>query len=227
MRLVLFDIDGTLLLSGGAGGRALHKALQQNCGVENGMQGVRPFGKTDPQIIREALKRSGKEEDFSKEHLECLFTDYLSLLREEIANSAQFRVLPGARELVSILSRREDWLPGLATGNIEGGAQMKLERAGLSSFFSFGGYGSDAENRADVIRTAIQRGLEVIVPATAEAIFVIGDTPRDIVHAKEVNVRTVAVATGNYSLSMLRAYRPDLVVESLSPIEPILEFLDS
>ena len=227
MRLVLFDIDGTLLLSGGAGGRALHKAIQQSCGIENGMQGVCPFGKTDPQIVREVLKLNRKEEDFSEEYLESLFTDYLSLLREEIANSTQFRVLPGAHELVSSLSRREDSLLGLATGNIERGTQMKLERAGLSSFFPFGGFGSDAEDRADVIRTAIQRGLETITPATLETISVIGDTPRDIIHAKEVNALTVAVATGNYSLSVLRTYRPDLAVESLSPIEPILEFLDS
>lgn len=227
MRFILFDVDGTLLLTGGAGTRALKSALEKTYALPNGISGVRPEGKTDPQIVREVLQRYGGENRFTKENLSFLFPIYLSFLREELTASRNFLVLPGARELVCTLSRKRDFLLGLATGNLEKGAQMKLERAGLSSFFLFGGYGSDAENRTDLIRVAIERGHERIAPAHPEGVFIVGDTPRDIVHGKEARAHTVAVASGSYSVDALKAYKPDLAVASLDPIEPIVEFLES
>ncbi|MDA2927614.1 HAD hydrolase-like protein [Acidobacteria bacterium AH-259-G07] len=227
MRFVLFDVDGTLLLTGGAGTRALKSALEQTYALPNGISGVRPGGKTDPQIVREVLQRYGGENRFTEENLSFLFPIYLSFLREELTASHNFLVLPGVRELVCTLSRKQDFLLGLATGNLEQGAQMKLERAGLSSFFLFGGYGSDAEDRTDLIRVAIERGHERIAPVRPECVFIVGDTPRDIVHGKEARAQTVAVASGSYSLDALKAYKPDFAVASLDPIEPIVEFLES
>ncbi|MDA2939218.1 HAD hydrolase-like protein [Acidobacteria bacterium AH-259-A15] len=227
MRFVLFDVDGTLLLTGGAGTRALKSALEQTYALPNGISGVRLGGKTDPQIVREVLQRYGGENRFTEENLSFLFPIYLSFLREELTASHNFLVLPGVRELVCTLSRKQDFLLGLATGNLEQGAQMKLERAGLSSFFLFGGYGSDAEDRTDLIRVAIERGHERIAPVRPEYVFIVGDTPRDIVHGKEARAQTVAVASGSYSLDALKAYKPDFAVASLDPIEPIVEFLES
>jgi len=226
MRFVLFDIDGTLL-RGGAGGRALRSALLQIYALPAGSDGVRYAGKTDPQIVREILSYHGQEESFTDEKVSSLFSLYLSYLREELTAGGDFQVLPGAHELVRTLNRKDEFLVGLATGNIEEGARLKLERGGLESFFSFGGFGSDAEDRTDLIRIAIERGRQKNGHSNPEKSFIVGDTPRDIVHGKEAGAGTLAVASGNYSLDDLKSYKPDATVESLHPIEPVMEFLSS
>ena len=227
MRLVLFDVDGTLLLTGGAGGRALSGAIAQTYALPTGTDGVLYDGKTDPQIVREILSHHGQEDRFTEEEVSSLFSIYLALLREELNAGDDLLVLPGARELVRTLDRQENFLLGLATGNIEEGARLKLERAGLESFFAFGGFGSDAENRTDVIRIAMERGRQRNALVNPEQVFIVGDTPRDIVHGKEAGAGTLAIASGNFSLDALKSYQPDLAVASLDPIEPIVEFLSS
>ncbi len=226
MRLVLFDIDGTLV-RGGAGGRALRSALLQIYALPAGNDGVRYDGKTDPRIVREILAYHGQEENFTDERVSSLFSLYLSYLREELTEGKDFRVLPGAHELVRTLSRKKNFLLGLATGNIEKGARLKLERGGLESFFSFGGFGSDAEDRTDLIRVAMERGHRKNGRTHPEKTVIVGDTPRDIVHGKEAGANTLAVASGNYSMDDLKSYKPDAAFESLQPIEPVLEFLSS
>ena len=224
MRLILFDIDGTLVLSGGAGSRALKQAIHQAYGVPDSLDGVRVHGKTDRQIVREVLSHYGAEHLFTEETIAPLFANYISLLREELSSGENFEVLPGARELVRTLNRTTGIILGLATGNVEEGARMKLERAGLNAFFSFGGFGSDAENRTELIRIAIHRAGE-IESLDPGAVYMIGDTPRDIVHGKEAGAHTIAVASGSYSAEALEGYKPDLVADSLDPIQPIVEFL--
>jgi phosphoglycolate phosphatase-like HAD superfamily hydrolase len=226
MRLVLFDIDGTLV-RGGAGGRALRSALLQIYALPAGNDGVRYDGKTDPRIVREILSYHGQEDQFTDERVSSLFTLYLSCLREELTEARDFRVLSGAHELVRTLDRKENFLLGLATGNIEEGARLKLERGGLESFFSFGGFGSDAEDRTDLIRIAIERACQKNGRTHPEKSFVVGDTPQDIVHGKEAGASTLAVASGNYSVEDLKSYKPDAAVESLQPIEPVMDFLSS
>ena len=227
MRLVLFDVDGTLLLTGGASGRALRSALIQTYGLPNSLEALYHDGKTDPQIVRETLSHHGKAKDFTGKKISSVFSVYLAFLREELIAVDNFQVLPGARELVRTLDQQDSFLLGLATGNIEEGARLKLEPAGLESFFSFGGFGSDAENRTELNRIATERGRQRMAPADLERVFTVGDTPRDIVHGKEAGAHTLAVASGNYSLDDLRSHEPDLAVASLHPIEPILEFLSS
>lgn len=227
MRLVLFDVDGTLVLSGGAGHRALKKAIQETYGQADSMDSIRPDGKTDPAIIKEALSRFDKEDCYTEETAKSLFSLYVPFLRDELEQSDNFQVLPGTRELLSSLSRNPEILLGLATGNIEKGARLKLEKAGLSSFFSFGGFGDDAENRTELIRAAIGRGRKAASTNQLDVITVIGDTPRDIVHGKEAGAKTIATASGSYSLEALEAYKPDLAIASLEPIKPVLEFIDA
>ena len=224
MRVVLFDIDGTLIDSGGAGGRALRRALTQQYGLKEGADRIRFDGKTDPQIVREILSWHGSKRLLSAEEMPLFFSLYLSFLREELSDSKEFRVLPGAQELVGFLDRNEDFIVGLATGNIQKGAQLKLDRARLSSFFSFGGFGSDSEDRTELTRTAVERAHE-FANGKVERIFIIGDTPRDIVHGKKAGAITVAVASGNYSLESLVGYKPGLALKSLAPIEPVVDFL--
>ena len=226
MRLILFDVDGTLLMAGGAGNRALGRALQHTYGLENGLNGIRLDGKTDPQIVREALGRYGKEASLTRQSLNSLFVSYIPFLKDEVATSPDFRILPGVPELMATLSTQSSVALGLATGNIEEGARIKLDRADLTSFFTFGGYGSDAENRTELIRTAIERGLQEISPASAVDILLIGDTPRDVVHARTAGVRTLAVATGRYSVESLLAYKPDFVMPNLNCTEQIMEILN-
>ncbi len=226
MRLILFDVDGTLLMAGGAGNRALGRALQHTYGLENGLNGIRLDGKTDPQIVRETLGRYGKEASLTRQSLNSLFVSYIPFLKDEVATSPDFRILPGVPELMATLSTQSSVALGLATGNIEEGARIKLDRADLTSFFTFGGYGSDAENRTELIRTAIERGLQEISPASAVDILLIGDTPRDVVHARTAGVRTLAVATGRYSVESLLAYKPDFVMPNLNCTEQIMEILN-
>ena len=223
MRVVLFDVDGTLIDNGGAGGRALRRALADRYSLKDGTDGVRFDGKTDPQIVREILSQHSTEGLFSPDEMPSFFPIYLSFLREELSDSKEFRVLPGARELVGFLDRHQDFLVGLATGNIQEGAQLKLDRAGLGSFFSFGGFGSDSEDRTELTRTAIERAHD-LSKSQVEKVFVVGDTPRDIVHGKEAGATTVAVASGNYSQDTLEGYKPDLAVKSLDPINPVVDF---
>lgn len=227
VHLILFDIDGTLLLSGGAGSRALNVSIRRLYGLDNAMDGIQPDGKTDPEIVREILARQGRWDGAQHPFPETLFPEYTAALEKELVNSVSFRVLPGARDLLTQLCDDSRFLVGLATGNIEVGARLKLKRGGLDSYFLFGGFGSDSEDRTRLIQIAIQRGLEKAAAAVPESVFVIGDTPRDILHGRAAGARTIAVSTGSYSLQELSPFKPDLALASLDPVEPVMQFLCS
>ena len=224
MRVVLFDIDGTLIDSGGAGSRALRRALAVHYSLREDVDQIQFDGKTDPQIVREILAWFNRDDLFSAEEMPSFFSLYLSFLREELSDGPGFRILDGVRELVTTLYQREDFLIGLATGNIQAGAQLKLDRARLGQFFPFGGFGSDSEDRTELTRKAVERAHEH-AKGKIDNIFLVGDTPRDIIHGKEANVITIAVASGNFSSKMLASYKPDLVLTGLDPVEPIIEFM--
>jgi len=223
MILVLFDIDGTILLSGGAAVRAVNRAFSNIYGVENAMDGIRADGKTDPMILGEIFnKRLGR--DFTREEASRVFNEYVFFLREEITNSEGFRIMPGVPELLNVLTQRMDLVLGVATGNIQQGAQIKLERAGLDSNFKFGGFGSDSEDRGKLIRVAVERGEKVVNHNREfENFFVIGDTPFDIVHGRAAGGKTVAVATGSYSVDDLAEYSPDYLFENFSDFQAVLK----
>jgi phosphoglycolate phosphatase-like HAD superfamily hydrolase len=223
MKLLLFDIDGTILLSGGAATRAANRAFKKIYGIPNVMDGIKPDGKTDPIILREMFHK-GLERDFLPEEAIRVFKEYLLFLREEIVDSEGFRIMPGIPEVLKALSKREGVIMGIATGNIEEGAWIKLSHAGLESYFKFGGFGSDSEDRGQLIRTAIERGKAIVKHnGEFERVFVIGDTPFDIVHGREAGAKTVAVATGSYSAHDLYMYDPDHLFEDLSDVDSVLK----
>jgi phosphoglycolate phosphatase len=204
VKLFLFDIDQTLINSGGAGLRALNRACHKLLSIENAVEGITPHGKTDPAIIREIfLGRLGNVPATEKQVSEIL-ESYLEFLKDEVRQSPTYRVLPGILEVLEDLGNRRDVVFGLATGNIERGARIKLERGELNSYFEFGGFGSDSEQRAGLVRVAAEAGRKRCGhPIPAQKVWVIGDTPRDIEAGREAGFQTIGVATGSYSVDQL------------------------
>ena len=212
MKLLLFDIDGTLILTGGAGIHALNRAFREVVGIENAMERVRPHGKTDPAIVREVFtvcESSSQCSDF----MTAILDAYVRFLPEEVRISSSYRVLPGILEFLDEFHDHKDLAFGLATGNLERGARIKLERGNLNRYFPFGGFGSDSESRAELVRRAAEKGARHTgQQISSEDVFVIGDTPRDIEAGREAGFRTVGVATADYSTHDLNAAGADLVM---------------
>jgi len=226
MRLILFDIDGTLVNTGGAGSRAFSRALKAVYGLARGLDGVRLDGKTDLQIVREVFQRQHLSLEVSEESAQELFDSYIEFLKSELEDvGTRYQILPGVNELLSDLNSNSVFLLGIASGNIAEGARLKLEKGGLNEFFPVGGFGSDSESRTELVRVAVKRAADFVSPAQLNSVVVIGDTPRDILHGREAGAQVIAVASGFYTIGQLEECRPDLSVESLTPIEPVLEFL--
>jgi phosphoglycolate phosphatase len=214
IRAVLFDIDGTLLVTGGAGGAAWQRAFEQLYGVEANVAEHTDAGMTDPQIaeivFREVIGREGSPKERSKA-IGC----YLRYLPDTVAASEGYRVMPGVEELLDGLIDRS-LLLGLVTGNIEAAAHIKLSRAGLNRFFSFGGYGSDSADRTELTKAALRRA-ELVSGGTlaADACIAVGDTPRDVRAGHGAGLEVVGVATGRYSVGELREAGADWTLETL------------
>lgn len=217
MKVLLFDIDQTLINTGGAGLRGLDRACLKLFGLQNAMEGISPHGKTDPAIVREIVRRKLGSETPTNTDIATILDSYISFLKEEVHTSATYRVLPGVQTLLDQLAARGDVLVGLATGNIELGARIKLERGGLNPYFSFGGFGSDAEDRTELVRKAAEKAAHKNGGFIAASnIFVIGDTPLDIDAGNRAGFKTVGVATGSYSVEQLLASGARIAVPDLA-----------
>jgi phosphoglycolate phosphatase len=217
VKLFLFDIDQTLINTGGAGLRGLDRACLKLFRLKNAMEGISPHGKTDPAIVREILHRKLDSETPTNTDIATVLDSYISFLKEEVHTSATYRVLPGVQTLLDQLAARGDVLVGLATGNIELGARIKLERGGLNPYFSFGGFGSDAEDRTDLVRKAAEKAAHKNGGFIAASnIFVIGDTPLDIDAGNRAGFKTVGVGTGSYSVEQLLASGAMIAVPDLA-----------
>lgn len=199
MRIVLFDIDGTLLLTGGAGLLALRRVFQERFGLDDAARNVDFHGATDPLILDQIAQRHlGRALETDEET--AVTRDYVRHLAIALQETS-FRVLDGAEAVLERLVGRDDIVLGLATGNFEPAAWAKLRRAGLDRFFDFGGFGSDHGNRDELTRIAVARGRE---RAGDEApVLVVGDTVRDVRSAAAAGADCLAVATGNASRAQL------------------------
>jgi phosphoglycolate phosphatase len=220
IRAVLFDIDGTLLVTGGAGGTAWQRAFEELYGVEANVAERTDAGMTDPEIaaivFRETVGREGTPEERSKA-IGC----YLKHLPDAVADSPGYRVMPGIEALLDRLIDGGHLL-GLVTGNIEAAAHIKLARAGFNRFFSFGGYGSDSADRTEVTRTALERGELVSGGALTDgACIAVGDTPRDVAAGHGAGLRVVGVATGRYSVEELELAGADWAITQVSDGFPV------
>lgn len=222
-RLILFDIDGTLLSSDGAAPRAFRRALEAVFGTSGPGRGYSFAGKTDPQIARDLLRAAGIDEATIDAGLPEAWALYVAGLEQEIQRVTTV-VYPGVHPLLErIDGAREDAMLGLLTGNLEGGARVKLASAGIRwERFRVGAYGSDHADRAELPEIAVRRAEQVVGRRFAgKEIVVIGDTPYDISCGEQLGVRTIAVATGSYSEEELAACEPDHLFASLADTEAV------
>ncbi len=215
MKLLLFDVDLTLVNTGGAGLRALDRACLEHLRIAKAMNGIRPHGKTDPAIVREIFRvRLGSH--VPNGEVQKILELYLLYLQEEVRLSPGYRVLPGILSLLEETSLRNDALLGLATGNIEAGARIKLERAGLNAYFAIGGFGSDSEDRAELVRMGAAKAAAKIGGSFDPSdVFVIGDTTLDIDAGRAAGFQTIGVATGSHSVEQLLASGATIAVTDL------------
>jgi phosphoglycolate phosphatase len=225
-RLVLFDIDGTLLLTAGAGRRAITEALSREVDDPASFAGIRFDGKTDPQIVVEMLALAGQEETHESERVRRLCQRYVGLLAHELERpSTRTTLMPGVEPLLDRLEHTPGVLLGLLTGNLAEGAALKLRSGGIDpSRFRLGAYGSDAAHRPALPPIAARRAERWFgrVPSGPEVV-IIGDTPADIHCGTGISARAVAVATGGFSVAELAACGPHAVFEDLSDTELVLE----
>jgi len=217
VKLVLFDIDGTLLTASGAGKRALDQALRDVYGTSGPIDGYDFRGGTDPQIIRDLLGRAGMGEPALAAGAAAAYRRSGALLASEIGDGQRVSVYPGVRALVETLAARDDVVVGLLTGNIEAGARIKLRPTGLWPHFRLGAYGSDDADRTRLPQVAAGRAEQLVGRVfRGPDTVIIGDTPRDIGCARAFGATAIAVATGWHSVEDLTAHRPDHVFVDLS-----------
>jgi phosphoglycolate phosphatase len=225
-KLVLFDIDGTILLTAGAGRRAICAAIGEEIGDSSAFGRVRFDGKTDPQIVAELMASAGHHEPPAPDRVQAICRRYVALLAEELEHpESRTTVMPGVHRLLDRLEAEEGVILGLLTGNLAEGAALKLRAAGLNpSRFRVGAYGSDAGRRQDLPPIAARRAQPYFgrVPFGPEVVIV-GDTPADVSCGVCIGARAVAVATGGYSVAELAACGPDFVFEDLADTEQVVE----
>jgi phosphoglycolate phosphatase len=213
--VVLFDIDGTLIDTGGAGARSWARAFRLLHGVRIDIGDHTSAGETDPFVARTTFEAAiGRGP--SPEELGRLYATYLLQLSDELANPVGYRVLPGVEVTLTALADAGATL-GIVSGAMEGAARMKLMPGGLNRFFVFGAYGSDGPDRAGITEVAIQKAAQLhSATVRSSDVFVVGDTPLDVAAAKRLGATSVAVASGKYSIEQLRAAGADHVLASLS-----------
>lgn len=226
-KVVLFDIDGTLLTTNGAGRRAMEAALAVHFGTA-GPSGHRYDGKTDPQIARDLMRQAGFADADINERLPAVFDHYLRGLRAELASAPEaLRVYVGVTELLDALGAREEVLVGLLTGNIEHGAAAKLDAAQIGvRRFRTGAFGSDNEHRAQLPAIAQARASALLGRAVeGRELVIIGDTPSDMTCGRGVGARAIGVATGGYDVHALTSYEPVAVFENFGDTARVVEVI--
>ena len=238
-KLILFDIDGTLVLTGGAGIRAMNRACEELVGHPHALEGIPVAGRTDRIILADVVARAGHSLDDGL--LDRLRERYITNLREEIEKPGRTQafeslgargglkaVMPGIRELLNILERRDDVFLALLTGNFEAGARIKLEHFDLWRYFRCGAFGDDAADRNALVPFAVARARECgLKDAMApEQILVVGDTPHDVACARAVGATPVGVATGGFTVDQLRESGADIVFETLAEPSRFLALVD-
>ncbi|HUQ79980.1 MAG TPA: haloacid dehalogenase-like hydrolase [Gemmatimonadaceae bacterium] len=229
MKLVLFDIDGTILWSDGAGRRAMQRALTTAFG-SSGNEHYRYDGKTDMQIVRDLMRGDGHTDVVIDERMEALLADYVSRLHEELrSGETQIQRLNGVVELIDALEARDDRRVGLLTGNIQVGAHAKLRAVGIDpTRFAVSAYGSDHEIRSELPGVAQRRAREELgLHLDGDAIVIIGDTPADIDCTRLIGARAIAVATGRYSVEELASHGPAAVFADLTDTDAIMRAIDA
>jgi phosphoglycolate phosphatase-like HAD superfamily hydrolase len=220
MKAALFDIDGTLLYTGGAGAVAWQRAFRELHHVDADIAEHTHAGMTDPEIaeivFHEVIGRDGSDAELAE-----AITAYLGHLGDAVQESNGYEVKPGIEDLLTRLAS-EGVLLGIVTGNIESAAHLKLSRGDLNRFFAFGGYGSDSRDRTELTVKALDRGSTVAgSPLDLDQTLAVGDTPRDVAAGHGAGIKVVGVATGHYSVEELAASGADWVLETVESDFPL------
>jgi len=215
--LILWDIDGTILHSGGAGMKALEAALQEVFGVGGSLAGIEFAGRTDPWIVRQIFARFGIEH--TPENLSRYIDGYIALL-PGILGTSSARILPGVAKILGQAAEHPSVVQGLLTGNLRRGAETKLGYHGLWNYFPIGAFADDSEVRNELGPHALRRatshwGEEFAI----DRVWIVGDTPHDIACARAIGAKAMAVATGSSKAHELAGFGPDVVLESLDDTE--------
>ena len=225
-KLILWDIDGTLIVSHGAGVRAMELALTKRFGVTCDLRSIDWAGRTDTWITGEVFRHVGLPDTPQNAHdyLEA----YLELLPKELRDGPQGQVLPGVFELLETLHHRTDVAQGLLTGNLRRGAEFKLTHYQVWHYFEFGAFADDSPRRNDLGPHALRRAREKhAVEFSPADTFIIGDTPHDIECGKVIGAKTIAVATGRYTVEELQAHAPTAVFKDFADTADFLRVVDA
>jgi len=201
--ILLFDVDGTLITTAGAGRRALERAFAARCGRADALRTIRLAGMTDRAIVRAGLTAIGRPP--SDTAIDAILAPYVELLEDELARADGIRPHPGVPETLDAAASRPGVALGLGTGNIRAGARAKLEHVGIFARFRFGGFGCDHEDRAELLRIGAARGADLLgVPLAACRVVVIGDTPLDVAAARAIGAESIGVGTSGCGAAELR-----------------------
>src|SRR3954468_15157772 len=211
---VLFDVDGTLISTGGAGARSWRHAFEELHGIPADLGEFTDAGMTDPTVARLTFEKAVGHKPSPRE-LATVMAAYLDWLPREVEQSEKYRVLDGAEETLRRLGR-EGGLLGVTSGAVEAAAHIKLSRAGFNRFFPFGGYGSDSADRTELTKCALVRG-ELLLghPIDPKQTLVVGDTPKDLDAAHGAGCVALGVGTGHYSREQLEKAGADVVLDTL------------
>ncbi len=225
MKVVLFDIDGTMLTTHGAGRRALERAMHEEFSA-TGQDGYHYDGKTDRQIVREQMRVAGLSDEAIDAGMDTIISSYLNYLRQELTHGPErATLLTGVVNLLDGLRDRSDVMLGLLTGNVRDGARHKLRAVGVDfDQFLVSAFGSDHEHRPELPEIARSRA-QVLLNDTVQGsqLVIIGDTPADIACGRSIGTRAIAVATGRYSVSELASHEPTAVFASLHETSAVIE----
>ena len=224
MRLVLFDLDGTLLWTDGAGRRAIHRALVEVLGSAGPIDGFRFDGRTDGEIVARLAEGAGL--DASERVVDTVLARYVTLLEDELAKPTQrTTIYPGVSDLLAALEQRTDCVLGLLTGNVRPGARLKLASGGLDiARFRIGAFGSDSAHRPDLPAVAQRRAREVLgLELGGRDVVIVGDTPADVTCGQGIGARAIGVATGSFAVDALMAAGADAAFETLEETDEVVE----
>ena len=222
-RLLLFDIDGTLIHSGGAGVEALKRALTERFDIVDDLHDIEFAGMTDSGIVLSILKKH--QVPPTSENVAAFLDSYVHFLSKELP-LRKGNLLPGVLQLLQKLKTRKHVVLGLLTGNLARGAELKLNHYGVWHFFEFGAFADDHHDRSELGEFARNRAKEKHGQEfSAEEIDVIGDTPRDIACGRALGARTIAVATGTWSLEKLAEHKPDFLIDDFSEVDRLIDTL--
>jgi len=223
-KLVLFDIDGTILYTGGAGRRAMRQSLLEVFGTTGPIKDFPFYGKTDPLIIMELMTLAGYAPSLIERRLGHFWDVYVEHLREEMSRAHGLMVYPGVVELIRELHSDDEHLLGLQTGNIQRGARLKLEPVALNGYFPVGAFGDDSADRDQLPRIAVERiGERFGRYFASRDVIIVGDPPADISCARHFGAKAVVAATGFCSYEELERAKPDALYRDFSDYRTVME----